>query len=112
MTNCANISYEEMVQNYNMYSLGYMGTDINSKFAVISLVGYLTFVLRKKKPDVTCYQVIKKIVGEGLPEDIIKGLSIVCSDFAYGCEQFPTFGLSDKDIPKKVREILLNSLPF
>jgi len=103
---------DELERGYIPYSLGYMGTDINSKFAVISLIGYLTFNLRKKNPNVTYYQVIKKIVGNDLPEEIIRGLSIVCSDFAYGCEQFPTFGLNNKDIPKKVREILLNGLPF
>lgn len=106
------MTYEEMQRRHQPYSLGYMGSDINSKFAVISLIGYLTYLCRKKNPIVTYYQVVKKIAGQSLPEDALQGLAVVCEDFAYGCMQFPTFGLKGKEIPTKVREILLNSLPF
>ena len=33
-------------------------------------------------------------------------------DFAYGCTNFPTFGLSPKEMPAKVKEILGKYLPF
>lgn len=104
--------YEEMQRMYGQYfTTGYLSTDINTKFALISLVCYLTEKLKEKKPDVTHYQVIRKL-ADSIPEDQIKGLAVVCSDFAYGCKQFPTFGIEDKKIPAKVKEILSCWMPF
>lgn len=106
-------SYSNMRRLYKEYfSLGYLNTDINTKFALISLICYITEKLKKKKPDVTYYQVIYKLASNLVSEESIKGLAIMCEDFSYGCTQFPTFGIEDKDIPKKIREILHNWLPF
>lgn len=105
-------SYKDMEKNYQIYSLGFLGEDISIKFAIISLVGYITYTLRKKKPDVTCYQILKKIVGETFPEDYIKGISVVCEDFMYGCTKFPTFGLKNTEMPNKIKDLLQNFLPF
>lgn len=106
-------SYADMQEIYSRYfSLGHLNTDINTKFALISFICYLTSKIRKKKSNVTHYQIIKKIIGEEVPEDFIQGLAIVCSDFAYGCAQFPTFGLQDREIPRKVKEILSTWIPF
>lgn len=105
--------YEEMQRLYSQYfSLGHINSDINTKFALISLVCYLTEKLKEKKPDVTHYQVLRKLSEGVVPEDTIKGLAVICSDFAYGCTEFPTFGIDDKNIPAKVKEILLKWLPF
>ena len=105
--------YEDMQRIYSRYfSLGFLGTDLNTKFALISLIGYLTDKLKSKRPDVTHYQVIRKIVGNNLEEDFIKGLAVVCSDFSYGCKDFPTFGIEDKKIPNKIKDIIFNILPF
>lgn len=105
--------YQDMQRLYNRYySLGRLDTDINTKFALISLVGYLAFKLKQKKPDVTPYQIIRKIVGDNLPEDFIKGVAVVVDDFSYSCKSFPTFGISDKDIPNKIKEILSTHVPF
>ena len=105
--------YQDMQRLYNRYySLGCLETDINAKFALISLIGYLTFKLKQKKPDVTAYQVIRKIVEDSLPEDFIKGVAVVVEDFSYGCKSFPTFGINDKDIPNKIKEILSTYIPF
>ncbi len=105
--------YEEMQRLYSQYfSLGHINSDINTKFALISLVCYLTEKLKEKKPDVTHYQVLRKLSEGVVPEDTIKGLAVICSDFAYGCKEFPTFGIDDKNIPAKVKEILLKWLPF
>lgn len=104
--------YEEMQRIYNQYfSLGHFNADINTKFALIALVCHLVERLKEKKPDVTHYQVIRKLAGD-IPEDYIKGLAVICSDFAYGCKQFPTFGIEDKKIPAKIKEILSCWLPF
>ena len=106
--------YEEMQKIYSRYfSLGYLNVDINTKFALISLICYLKQKLSEKKPDVTHFQILKKINGGDLiPEDFLKGLAVICSDFGYGCKEFPTFGIEDKKIPNKIKEILLNWIPF
>ena len=104
--------YEKMQEIYQKYfSLGYLNTDISTKFALISLTCYIVNKLKKKKPDVTYYQVLRKI-DSNLPEDFIKGLSVVCSDFAYGCEVFPTFDIEDKQMVAKIKEILNSYIPF
>lgn len=104
--------YEKMQEIYQKYfSLGYLNTDISTKFALISLTCYIVNKLKKKKPDVTYYQVLRKI-DSNLPEDFIKGLSVVCSDFAYGCEVFPTFDIEDKQMIAKIKEILNSYIPF
>lgn len=105
--------YAEMQRIYSRYfSLGFLNKDINTKFALISLIGYLTDKVKSKRPDTTHYQIIRKIVGNDVEEDFVKGLAIVCSDFAYGCKSFPTFGIEDKSIPAKIKEILSDRLPF
>lgn len=105
--------YEEMQCIYHRYfSLGHLNADINTKFALISLICYLTEKLKSKKPDVTHYQVIRKLAKDLITEDNIKSLSVICSDFSYGCYTFPTFGIDDKNIPAKIREILSNWTPF
>lgn len=105
--------YEEMQRIYNQYfSMGYLNADINTKFALISLVCYITEKLKEKRPDVTHYQVLRKLSEGMIPEDHIKGLSVICSDFSYGCKEFPTFGIDDKNIPVKIKEILSKWVPF
>lgn len=106
-------SYDEMQRCYSeFFSLGNITTDINTKFALISLICYLVKKLREKKPDVTFYQIVYKLGNELINEKYIKRLAIICEDFSYGCKEFPTFGIEDKKIPSKVKEILHNWLPF
>lgn len=105
--------YSEMQAIYmSMFSLHWFGNDISNKFALISLICYLKYKLSAKKPDVTHYQIIMKCGGENLPEDVVKALAVICSDFGYGCTEFPLFGLKDKQIPNKIKELLQNYLPF
>lgn len=105
-------SYNELKAFYvKHFSLGYLGNDIKTKFALISLICYLKHKLEMKKPDVTYYQIIKKL-GEDLPDDFIKGLAIICNDFGCYCKDFPTFDIEEKNIPSKVKEILSTWLPF
>jgi hypothetical protein len=71
--------------------------------------------LKQKKPDITHWSVLYQINSKcdsQVPEDFLKGLAVICSDFGYGCKSFPTFGIEDKKIPDKIREILSNWLPF
>lgn len=94
------------------FSLSFLGTDISNKFAIISLLCYLKIKLSKKKPDLTYYELIKKFANKDMPDECLRGLAIVCEDFSYGCKNFITFELEDKDIPSKLKELLGEWLPF
>lgn len=108
--------YEEMQAMYEKYfSLKWFGNNITNKMALISLTCYITYKLKQKKPDVTHWSVLYKInqtCKNPVPEDILKALAVVCSDFGYGCIEFETFGLEDKKIPNKIKEILEQWIPF
>lgn len=104
---------EQLNKVYQKYfSLEYFGKDINNKFAIISLVSYITYKRSKKHPTWSNYDTLK-VLGKGIiSEDIINRLAVICEDFSYGCDNFITFGLTDKEIPNKVKELLSNHLPF
>lgn len=108
--------YEKMQEMYrDNFSLFFLGNDISNKFALISLVCYITNKLKKKKPDITHWTVLYKInstINKPVPEDWLKRLAVICSDFGYGCKEFPTFGLDDKQIPSKIKELIDEWLPF
>ena len=95
------------------FSLGYLNTDINTKFALISLVNYITVKLNKPNKPVDQLAVLNKINSDlKLPQEFIDGLSVVCEDFAYGCKTFPTFGIEDKKIVSTIKSILEKYVPF
>lgn len=107
-------TYKELEHIYNNYfGLGKIAGNINEKFALISLIGYIVYNMRKKNPDVTYYQVVYKLSeGLGLSDLEIKALAIMVEDFSYGCTEFPTFGLKNKEMTEKIREILSKKMPF
>lgn len=105
--------YEELQEIYKKnFSLPYLSEDLSDKLALISFCCYITHELQKKKPDVTHYQVLRKVCGEFVSEDTLKALAVICSDFGYGCTKFPTFNLSNKEIMVKIRELVNLLLPF
>lgn len=108
--------YEEMQEIFNkLFHLPNLSSDCSDKFALISLICYITETLKQKSPDITHWKVLYNLNKKGdcgVSEDQLKGLAVVCSDFAHGCKVFPTFGLSNKEIPKKIVEMLQNWLPF
>lgn len=108
--------YEELQRIYTKYfALPKLSSDASEKLALVSLICYLTEKLQMKKPDVTHWSVLSQLNKKGncgVKEDWLKGLAVVCSDFGYGCTNFPTFGIEDKNIPKKIVEMLKNWLPF
>ena len=110
-------SYQDLENYYKEYfSLGNLNCDIGSKFALISLICFLTKQARIKNPDATCYLVIMKIIdGEESQYDMkfIRGLSVVCTDMMKHCNEFLTFDLkSSKAMVSKIKEILKTWLPF
>lgn len=110
-------SYRDLSAVYAYYfTLGNLNTDIGSKFALISLICYLTFRVRKKNPKATCLQVINKITEKDKAkhdEKFIQGLSIICEDFMRNTSEFLTFELkTQKEIISKIKEIMNTWLPF
>ena len=108
------MSYIQMQRCYNEnFSIGHINGKIQDKFALIGLICYLTYKAKQKSPGITHWHIIKKIsVGMDLPERFLMGLAIMCEDFSYGCTDFPTFGVDQKDIIKTVKNILDNYRPF
>ena len=110
-------SYEDLAGVYAYYfSLGNLNTDIGSKFALISLICYLTHRIRQRKPKVTCRQVIDKIAEKDpakFDERFLQGLSIICEDFMRNTTEFLTFDLkTQKAMVAKILEIMNTWLPF
>ena len=104
------LTYSDLQKIYDQhFSLGFLGNDINNKFALISLVCYLTNKIKAKIPDYTNYKTLVKL---GCPKNLLERLSIICDDLSYCCTSFPIFGLTDKEIPNKVKELLGNQVPF
>lgn len=108
------MSYNELRRVYDgNFSLGYLNKDIQSKFFLISAICEITRLAKQKKPDVTYWQIVYNISEKsGLPEKFLKGLAVVCEDFSYGCNEFPTFGVEKKNLIPKIQEILNSYLPF
>lgn len=112
-------SFKELRQLYSEYfSLGYINgnntrSPIENRFVLISLICYVTYKTKLKNPDTTHYQIITKLSQNlGLPDEFIKGLSIICEDFSYQCTKFPTFGLEGKNILLEINAILKTYIPF
>lgn len=106
------MTYTQLENLYENFSLATLGNDFSSRIALISLICHITEKLKSKKPDVTYYQVVYKLAHGIITDDQIKGLAVMCSDFAHGCKEFPTFGIENKNIPEKIKEILSNWFPF
>lgn len=110
-------SYQDLEKYYQEYfSLGNLNCDIGSKFALISLICFLTKQARVKNPDATCYLVIMKIIDNEVSQHdlkFIRGLSVVCTDMMKYCDEFLTFDMkSSKEMVSKIKEILHTYLPF
>ena len=107
-------TFNNLKDIYTQYfSLGKIASDINEKFALISLIGYIVYNMKRKKPDVSYYEIVYKLSeGLGISDLEIKALAVIVEDFSYECTEFPTFGLKPKEMPGKIREILSKKMPF
>lgn len=113
------MTYNELDNFYSEnFSLGYINetnsrSTFENRLVLISLLCYVTYKTKLKHPDTTHYSIIMKLSDKlGLPDNFLKGLSIICKDFSYSCSEFPTFGLKGQDIIKEIREILKSYVPF
>lgn len=109
-------NYNELKDIYYRYfSLRGIAGEIDNKFALISLIGFLTHQARMKTPDATCYQVIRKVTDGklNLPDELINGLAIVCEDFMAGSTKYNACGCkSAKEMIDQINVILEKWLPF
>lgn len=114
----AEMSYEDRKTVYDKYfGVGYLNTSIDERLAVIGLICNVTHALQLKKPDVTCYKVIAKIMdGYNMTDNyqlFIEGLSIMCENTMRYANTFPDFGIkSGKERIAKIRSILETYIPF
>lgn len=115
------MSFDELKRFYSEhFSLGYLNipesdehSSFERKLILISLICYVVEKNKAKNPDLTHYSLLYKINGKlNLPDNFIKGLAIVCEDFAYQNHNFPTFGLEGKKILDEIISILKTYLPF
>ena len=98
------------------FSLGCLACDIGTKFALISLICFLTKQARNKTPNATTWQVIQK-VRKGKEshnsERILRGLAVICDDFMRNTTEFLIFDMkSSKEMVDKINEILDKELPW
>ena len=108
------MTYEDLKNLHSKYfSLGYLNTKCGNKFVLVGLICYLTHKFKMEKPDVTPYKIIMQIdEGLSLPEDFAKSISVICEDFMYGCTEFPTFGVEEKDMISTIKNLLKTYMPF
>ena len=113
------MNFKELKQFYSEnFSLGYINSGhnrsaIEERMILVCLIDYVTNKQKSKNPDTTHYEIIMKVSKNlGLPDNFVRGLAIMCEDFAYCCDDFPTFGLKGKEILEEIREILKSYIPF
>lgn len=116
MNDLQRIEYGELLKVYNKYfTLNYLGKDMGDKLACIALTCYITNELKKKGQNVTCYDVLLKVgkdFGEVEKNTFLKSLGAICEDLMYGCNTFLDFGIKPKDMPKQLKILLDNYVPF
>ena len=101
MNELENISFDKLFKIYRKYfSLKYINTNTDNKLALIALVCFLTNELQKKNRNIT-----------PLPH-LLKSLACICQDIMYGCTEFNTFGVERKDVPKTIKKLLNEYIPF
>lgn len=117
MKDLANMPFEEVCDLYTKYfSLGHINSDVSDKLAIISLTCYITNAIRKKGKNVSCYDVLLKVVpglGDFEKNTFLKGLSALCQDLMYDCNTFPDFGIEPKKMPEQLRQLIYDKYcPF
>lgn len=104
----------DLHSTYNRYfSLSCLNVSPEQKFALISLICFLTLQARKNNPKATPEQVIKKIADGGNSPGLLRALCCICDDFLKSAGDFPIFGAkSSKEIVECIKKILNTEMPF
>ena len=110
------IEYKKLLALYQKYfSLHYLNSNLGDKLGVIALTCRITYALRKKGQNITCYDVLLKVgknFGELEKNTFLKALACVCEDMMYGVDDYPDFGVKLPDAPKQLAKLLGNYIPF
>lgn len=109
--------YREMFIDYNKrFSLCYLSIDMEDKFCLFNLIGFLVQKARVKTPDASTLPVLVKIIGDKInnyDEEFLFGLSIVVDDFIDKTTNFNIYGLKNlNEIIDRINYILERYLPF
>ena len=113
-------NYQELKDTYtSYYSVSNFNCSFEDRLTLIAIVCYITQKLREKNPDITCWEVLAKIVfKEGSYCDdfiaAIRGLAIMCEDFMQGTtgEIHKLDFKSNKEMIAEVKRILDTWIPF
>lgn len=109
------LSYKEYSLQHRAFDCGkYLAVPLIEKFAIISLLGFLTKSVKKKTPTCTSYDVLLKVLEDKtIDREFLYNICIVTDDFTTDVNEFELFGLkTQKDIIDKINSILQNWLPF
>lgn len=107
------MKYKELQNIFNNhFSLSTLGNDFSDRIGLISMICYLYSKLKPKNPDLTYFSLLYKIAKTEVSEENLISLSIICENFGTNCNNFPDFGVQPKEMPKRIKEILHNWLPF
>ena len=115
------LSYEDKAQVYSgCFSTGVIGSgSINDKLILISLISLTHLKLKSKNPTIKPIDILKQITNTNDPDkdsafyQLLETLSLVVDDFAFGCNEADSCGLSSsKEIINKIKEFLTTWTPF
>lgn len=106
----------DLRSTYNRYfTLSCLNVGPDAKFALISLICFLTKQARKNNPKATVDQVLRKVLnGRAMNSNgLLRAVTCICEDMLLGEGEFPIFGAkSSKEIVDKIVEILGKEMPF
>lgn len=105
-----NLSDREELYHKHFF-FGYFGKDFTDKVALVSLLNHIYNKIKEKKHDVTQLQILKSLTKD-IPDESLQNIALISENLGYGCENFPTFNIPDKEIPNKIKEMLKKYIPF
>lgn len=95
-------------------NIGVPGTaDLGDKIGLITMICYLTDALQKKKPTLKHIDVINLCVKDEFSDtNTLQALALICEWFSNGCLKFPNLGVKPKDMPKIIKQKVMDLCPF
>lgn len=111
---------DKRIAFYKMFSLGEMGTTIDNKLILISLVGSFYLLAKKKDPSIKILDIVYKVIdgesniaGDPKSQQFKEMLAIMVEEFLYGVQTGNMFGLKNpKELKDKINDILSQRMPF
>ena len=112
------LTYNEKISFWaNTIAPGTFNSDnVDTKLEFISLVCVLVIAYRKKKPEITCREILYKVLGpqaSGFDKEILENISVLCENFVYNCKQANKCGLSTApEVVDRIKQIYDSWMPF